>query len=155
MKKLTFLKYACLLIYSAWMLYLLFFMRMDTPQDTFRLQLVPFRTIAEQIEALITHVPRTPTLMQLGGNTLLFVPFGLLLPWCFPALRTWKSMAWIALCMECAIEVMQGITRLGACDVDDIILNLLGIALGYILFQTIKRNIKEKNHVESDAHCTH
>ena len=155
MKGLRYLKYALLCVYGAILIYLLFFMRMGTAQADFRVQLIPFRTLAEQISELVTKKPPTPALIQLGGNTLLFVPLGLLLPWCFPALRTWKHMALTALLMECAIELLQGITRLGTCDIDDLILNLLGITLGYILFQLLKRNAKEKKCVESDPHCAH
>ncbi len=143
MKHIKWLKYALLGLYSAWMLYLLFFMRIDAPQEAIQVQLIPLRTLAKQLYELFTRRPIMPSLVQLIGNTALFAPFGLLLPWCFTRLQKPRTLALTAILMEISIEALQGITQLGLCDIDDVILNLLGIACGYLLYRMLASR-KEK-----------
>lgn len=72
--------------------------------------------------------------INLGGNVAMFVPLGFFVP-CI-----WEKMGkigWHLLCMVLiilAVELLQLATGLGTCDVDDLILNLVGTALGFGLF---------------------
>lgn len=72
------------------------------------------------------------------ANILCFVPLGYLL-----ALKLEKNsmirVALISLAIILCIEITQFITCLGIADVDDVILNMLGSGLGYILFVVIER----------------
>ena len=66
------------------------------------------------------------------GNLLLFAPFGLLLPLCFP--RTCGKYGRGLLCFVLGItfvELLQMLTRLGSFDVQDILVNSMGFSLGY------------------------
>lgn len=63
-------------------------------------------------------------------NILLFVPCGLVVPW----KKNWKQVTLIGLFLSGTIEVIQYITRLGECEIDDIISNTLGAAIGYGLY---------------------
>lgn len=71
--------------------------------------------------------------INLGGNVLLFIPAGYLLP------RLWKKQRnFILFLFSCAglilaVEVLQLVSLLGSFDVDDVILNLSGMTLGYLL----------------------
>ena len=60
MKRLRYLKYALLCVYGAMLIYLLFFMRIGTAQADFRVQLIPFRTLAEQTSKLVNQKPPYP-----------------------------------------------------------------------------------------------
>jgi glycopeptide antibiotics resistance protein len=74
------------------------------------------------------------TVRQVGGNVLLGVPFGILLPTLFPRIRgTVRVAAFTALVMV-IVEVFQGLIVAGrAFDIDDVILNTTGALLGYLL----------------------
>ncbi len=71
---------------------------------------------------------------QAGGNLLLGVPFGLLLPFFVPRrLRMIRMMMLTAVVMA-VVELIQGALVPGrAFDIDDVILNTAGALLGYIV----------------------
>ena len=77
------------------------------------------------------------------GNVLAFAPFGVFLPWLWPRRRSLISVIVAGLAISLALEAVQlGLSLLiGApyrvADVDDVIINVLGVALGYGLFRAI------------------
>ena len=64
-------------------------------------------------------------------NILLFVPFGYLLPTLFPQLKWWQVIL-LALTFSLCIEFLQLLTRLGYADIDDMINNTCGAAIGFL-----------------------
>lgn len=75
------------------------------------------------------------------GNLLLFAPFGLLLPLCFP--RTCGKYGRGLLCFVLGItfvELLQMLTRLGSFDVQDILVNSMGFSLGYAAWRLSLRS---------------
>ena len=73
-------------------------------------------------------------------NILLFIPFGYLLPSLFPKLRWWQVIL-LGLAFSLTIELLQLITKLGYADVDDLINNTLGAAIGWLCY---KLTLKDK-----------
>lgn len=72
-------------------------------------------------------------LVNLAGNVAVFVPLGLLPPALWRGLRRlWKTALLCCVC-SCLIEFFQLFIGRSV-DVDDVILNTLGGALGYLLF---------------------
>ncbi|MEU2148137.1 VanZ family protein, partial [Streptomyces globisporus] len=71
---------------------------------------------------------------QAGGNVLLGVPFGLLLPFFVPRrLRMIRTVLLAAVAMA-VVELIQGALVQGrAFDIDDVILNTTGALLGYFV----------------------
>ena len=67
------------------------------------------------------------------GNIAVFVPLGLLLPISFRRMNFLKTML-LSLLVILFIEFSQLYTGLGEFDVDDILLNLLGLGIGYMLY---------------------
>jgi len=110
------------------------------------LNLVPFRTIGEYMRVLLsgqTHL-RSHAMINLAGNVVMFVPLGFFLPLVAKSCRTyWKHLLWVLLILLC-IEVLQLVTLLGSCDVDDFLLNIPGTAIGYGLFSLFIRNKMDK-----------
>lgn len=105
----------------------------------FNLNLRPLASIRMQIR----HWGEAWAIRNLVGNVLAFVPFGFLLPRAYRRLgRLWK-VGLIALASICAIEVFQYVTLLGACDIDDLMLNLLGSLGGYLIFRLTAREETE------------
>jgi len=72
------------------------------------------------------------------GNILWFVPFGFLLPIQMKKKNFVKVTA-IGFAFSFAIESMQFLTRKGVAELDDLILNTLGVAAGYSIFALLRR----------------
>lgn len=77
---------------------------------------------------------------QLGGNLLLLAPMGVLVPIAWRAARpVWRTIGW-GVVVSAAIEVLQFAFGVLAgefyrvVDVDDVLLNVAGVALGRLLF---------------------
>ena len=72
--------------------------------------------------------------LNLAGNVVAFVPFGLFLPLLLRDLRYfWKSVL-LGFEFSLLVEIMQLFGKVGSFDVDDILLNTLGAACGYAAF---------------------
>ena len=96
-------------------------------------------TFFKTIKMYIRYWGRLNSFENLFGNVLCFVPLGFLLPLYRPVCRrAWVLMGGV-LCMVCGFELFQLVTGFGAFDVDDILLNCAGAALGYRLFQSFWR----------------
>ncbi len=80
-------------------------------------------------EAMIYHC-----FINLFGNVILFIPAGWLLP------KIWQKMhnffRFFFTCALCIflVELMQLFSLLGSFDIDDLILNLFGMTLGFVYY---------------------
>lgn len=136
---------AALMAYGALMLWLLFDRPGFTPgvpyweQVAGQLNLVPFRTLR-----LFTHLLDSGVrahirmaVINLGGNVIMFIPLGLLLPKVFPKMSSLPRVLLTTAAIITAVELIQLFTLVGCCDVDDLILNVAGAAIGYGLHKLI------------------
>ena len=122
--------------YSLVMLWLLFGQRLGAAGEM-SLNLHPFETVRRFLWVLrysdqpgmITHA-----VVNLAGNVVMFVPLGVLLPALWRSLRRLIRFLPAVVGVILAVELLQLVTRLGACDVDDFILNLAGALLGYLVW---------------------
>ncbi len=80
------------------------------------------------------------TIVNLLGNVVCFMPFGFLLPTISKnkILKNIASVTLLTMVFSMCIETAQLITKVGAFDVDDILLNTIGGFLGYILMKLTK-----------------
>ena len=72
---------------------------------------------------------------NLIGNIIAFGPLGFLLPIVFKRIKKAKHVAYTALILSFAFELIQLITSIGDFDIDDIILNVFGAICGYIVYK--------------------
>ncbi|GAA3494907.1 VanZ family protein [Streptomyces prasinosporus] len=71
---------------------------------------------------------------QVGGNILLGVPFGVLVPVVAPRTRGFLRVLVLTAVVMLLVEAAQGLLVTGrAFDVDDVILNTCGALIGYLL----------------------
>ncbi|MEU3526542.1 VanZ family protein [Streptomyces sp. NPDC038707] len=86
------------------------------------------------LQAYLDQPDLRDTVKQIGGNLLLGVPFGVLLPVLTPGARGfWRVMLLTAMVML-LVEMAQGALVTGRVfDVDDVILNTSGALVGYLL----------------------
>ena len=73
-------------------------------------------------------------------NVLLFIPFGLLLPFWFPTGRKGIVII-VGLVCSIGIEVTQLVTGYGFCQLDDVIMNTAGTFVGYLLYVGMARRL--------------
>lgn len=106
------------------------------------MNLVPFHTIGNYWK-VVTRWEFTPLfyhcVINLGGNLFLFIPIGYLLPRLWPFLRNFFSFLLTCTLAITLVELLQLVTLLGSLDIDDLILNLLGMILGYLIFMIFKK----------------
>lgn len=104
-----------------------------------RMNTHPFHEIKRFWAMRYTYGWKT-TLMNLGGNMLIFVPFGFLIPMSSKnkVTRNFFVVTLLAMMFSGAIEVVQILTKVGAFDIDDIILNTAGAIIGYVIFAIAK-----------------
>ncbi|MFJ7511656.1 VanZ family protein [Peribacillus simplex] len=124
---------AVLFGYSLSLLVLLFF----RPEgQVYSYNLIPFSTI---LSYLSNDMNGLVSFYNLSANVGLFIPFGLYLLSRdgkeFDALRKFLY----PLLSISGIEICQFVFRRGSLDVDDLILNMIGVYLGYILYPLFTR----------------
>lgn len=139
-------------LYVAAMLWLLFGQRLPEQwslptweQMQERLSLEPGHTIGNYLWVLRNSAglqARRDAVVNLVGNVVLFIPLGYFLGALFrPFARFWPMLIWSA-AMICAVEAVQLVTALGSCDVDDLILNLVGITVGWLIYKLASKGKK-------------
>ncbi|WP_234352134.1 MULTISPECIES: VanZ family protein [unclassified Streptomyces] len=86
------------------------------------------------IRAYLEQPAFLETVKQLGGNILLGVPFGVLLPLFSRKTRGVVRVALLTIVTMLLVELVQGALITGrAFDIDDVMLNTTGALLGYLL----------------------
>lgn len=144
--------------YLLWMVWLLYFQRMDDVLRTRAelLQLRPLRTIRPYFYRLCYAEPTShgfrEAFIQLFGNIGMFLPFGVCLPEIFPKLRHFGRFFLTFFMIDLAIEGIQLLTRLGFFETDDLILNCSGAVIGWLLWFFIRRAVAaySKKHPRGD-----
>jgi glycopeptide antibiotics resistance protein len=127
--------FLCLLIlYTIALLILLFFR--PNGQSTNSINLVPFSTITFYLSGKVNWLI---CFYNLAANIGLFVPYGIYLK-----LKRYSrvKVLFLSLFFIISIEITQFISQRGSLDVDDLMLNLLGVFLGYRIYALFKRVIK-------------
>ena len=117
------------------------------------LNLQPFRTISNYWDVLtrrdyylekwgfasIYAYQARHAVINLVGNVVMFVPLGFFLPKVSARQRKlWRTMLTTALLMI-LVEMVQLFSLRGSCDVDDVILNVLGAVIGYGIYKIFEK----------------
>jgi len=136
-------------VYCAVLLWLLFdrtpgWGSADTYAEVLRgnMNLTPFHTIGNYW-SVVKGMAFTPLfyhcVINLGGNIFLFIPIGYFLPRLWPSLRNFFFFLLTCTLAIVLVELLQLVTLLGSLDIDDLILNLFGMLLGYLFFIIFKK----------------
>ena len=129
--------------YCLLMVYLLFLQRGRSPifgggyVNTMlaNLNLCPGAEIQRFLRVWNDPMYHRAAVVNLVGNIIMFIPLGFCLPWAnAPLRRFWKTLL-VAAGIIILVEAVQLVTLLGRCDVDDLILNLIGVTVGYLLWK--------------------
>ena len=106
------------------------------------ISLVPFHTIRtywaivrrQEYDYLFFHC-----VINLGGNIFLFIPIGYFLPRLWVKMRNFFRFFATCTLSICLVELLQLFTLLGSLDIDDLILNLSGMTVGYLIVTIFKK----------------
>lgn len=124
-----------LLLYLGVLVYLALRNWVPAAASTRFVNLVPLRGISASLAAGPLSV-----LINICGNIVAFMPFGILLPlWRGTTLRWWQ-VALFGFGLSVSIECVQWILAYRICDIDDVLLNTCGALLGYGLVRAITIN---------------
>lgn len=150
---------AAFVLYVLLMLWLLFGQRLGTgggrgywEQLRDNVNLIPFFTIGQFIRT--ANFTSSPYLLRhafinLAGNVVMFVPLGFFLPCFWRGLRPfWRGLLACAGCIA-IVELVQLFTLLGSLDVDDLILNLAGAAVGHGLYRLADWLVRRRRREET------
>lgn len=103
----------------------------------FRLNLIPFTN-------LLRFKTTRELLWNLLGNTAMFIPTGIILPILYKRLNSFWKVSMAGFLMSLSIELLQLPLAERVSDVDDLILNTLGVMIGYGIYALFKRIIKKQ-----------
>ena len=124
------------IIYCFVLVYVLFLSRGTRDGYTFAeymrrfTNFIPFKTIVEYVKRYIDGY-RNLSVLNLLGNLALFVPMGMALPCLSRKLNRFWKVTLTVLGMVVAVELVQGLLRVGSIDIDDVIFNVVGAMVGY------------------------
>lgn len=106
------------------------------------INLTPLYTIKNYLRVVLKRTNDDALLhciINLGGNVLLFIPAGVLLPKIWPKQRDFFRFFATCTGIMFLVEVLQLFTLLGSFDIDDLILNLTGMTLGFIGYHLFRK----------------
>ena len=123
-------------IYSLGLLVLLFFRPAN--QEYSQVNYVPFKTI---VGFLSGNGNFLIAFYNITANVLLFVPYGMV-TFMLSKNPSRRQLFLIPAGVILFIETIQHLTKRGSMDIDDFILNLLGVWIGYVLYHVIQKVVK-------------
>lgn len=106
-------------------------------ERTYQYNLIPLH----EIRRFLTYrrqLGAAAVVLNLAGNVLAFVPFGLFLPLLVKRVRSFGKTVLFGFEFSLLVEILQLYSKVGSFDVDDILLNTTGVWIGYLLFYLIK-----------------
>lgn len=146
--KTGFIRFAAGMLLCAYLLFIswrMFFYAYGSYYRTYNVlpeyNLVPFKTIASLI-INFRYYELEAWIYNLFGNVAAFMPLGLLLPVVLGVKRRFAAVIGFSTVFLMAAETAQLLFRVGVFDVDDIILNMLGVISGYAIYILLRRPTK-------------
>jgi glycopeptide antibiotics resistance protein len=102
---------------------------------TRQLELVPLTGIGGYLRSGVSLT----VLLQIGGNVALLLPLGVLIPLVVGRDPGWRMVLLLGIATSTVIEAVQWWFALGVASVDDVALNVTGVALGYLMYRWLIR----------------
>ena len=98
----------------------------------FRINLIPFVN-------LFDYPKFSEALINLIGNTTMFIPIGVIWPIVYKELNTHKKVIAAGVGFSLCIEILQLPFAVRVSDIDDLILNSTGFVIGYGVYLLVKK----------------
>lgn len=151
-KRYQMLKYILFVIYIMALSYFVFFAEMfgrTQHSVNFRYNFVLFKEIKRFIKYR-RQLGVVNVFINVAGNVLAFVPFGIGLPMLTQGKAKFITVFLSTFAFSLTIELTQLLTKIGCCDVDDLLLNTLGGVLGYICYSFAHKLINKNEIARKD-----
>ena len=100
---------------------------------------IPFKTIIGYIKPL-DNLPSSTIITNIVGNIIACMPFAFFLPLLFKKQNKLKIFTLTMILIVLLIELLQFITLSGSFDIDDLILNVLGAVILFLILKIKKIN---------------
>lgn len=104
------------------------------------LELTPFKSLAFTADAFKdpAGIFRSTGFKTLSGPVFMFLPLGFLLPFVNPQLKRYINILGITAALSLSIEILQYITKTGISSIDDLLLNIIGASLGFLIYKILR-----------------
>ena len=136
-RKIKCLSVLLFILYVLLLVYFLFFSeeygRVATEERMYRYNLIPFVEI-RRFWIYRKQLGVFAVFTNIFGNVIGFIPYGFILPVIAHKCRRGTFIITSGFALSLLVETVQLLARVGCFDVDDLILNTLGAAIGYLLF---------------------
>ncbi|MFS0781787.1 VanZ family protein [Bacillus sp. 1P06AnD] len=153
--KFFFALYICMVI-SVTLFPLALWIDFDLERFKYSMNLIPFIAIVKDINQVGVAYDGDSLFMikliirNVGGNIVMFIPLGILLPIVSEKIKTFKhvllggvTFSLIIECFQCVETLLGGFGR--TVDIDDVLLNTVGTIIGFLIYKvasTIAKRIK-------------
>lgn len=143
MKKRDWIRTLSRLAFAIYMFVLVYFLLLSdgfgrtVPSEEFHFNLIPFVEIIRFIKYR-EYIGFYSVTLNLVGNVIAFIPFGALIRWVINRKVRWFHVVGYTFLFSLSVELLQLIAKVGAFDVDDLILNTLGGLIGFFVYYTLK-----------------
>ncbi len=107
--------------------------------------LIPLETVISDIRQIAMGKNVRFYIRNFFGNTMLIFPFGLFLPYLTDRFKSAKRIFVLFVLVIISVELTQLLLRVGSVDTDDLILNVSGGMLGYIIYRLICNKTLDKS----------
>ena len=107
--------------------------------------LFPMKVNMAPFVHLMNYPQLSSAILNLAGNTAMFIPVGIIWPAVFERLDTHKKVILAGIGFSLCIEMLQLPFLDRVSDLDDLILNTLGYLMGYGIFLLWKKKKGKKN----------
>ncbi len=104
----------------------------------------PFRINWIPLVNLFDYPEMREILINVIGNTAMFIPLGIVWPSVYKGLDSHRKVIFSGIGVSLCIEILQLPFYDRVSDIDDLLLNLLGFIIGYLLYllvKSLKKNI--------------
>ena len=98
----------------------------------------PFRVNLFPLVNLFDYDSKRDLLVNVIGNVAMFIPSGIVLPVIYKRLDTFVKVLLAGGGISLCIEIIQLPFRVRATDIDDVILNTVGVIIGYGIYAWIR-----------------
>lgn len=103
--------------------------------------LIPFKVIANTYREAFVNGVRSYFFINFLGNIMMFMPFGFFVP------LLWDRSNGKVILLGCLASVFIEVCQLflyRSTDIDDVILNVIGVVLGLLIFHLLRRITKDR-----------
>ena len=112
----------------------------------------PFRVNLVPLVNLFDHDNKRDLLLNVIGNVAMFIPSGIVLPIIYKRLDSFIKVILVGGGISLCVEIMQLPFSVRASDIDDLILNTVGVMLGYEIYALVRCLKRTKRKLEWEQH---